>query len=170
ALDEEAENNDLECLTKDKFLSWQVLCDTWGWLLSSFVKVYKNETEYPNSVFTIEPHFDKSPLLTFGIHLYTKGSVPEKHNKKNHGWVYSHRRVHEQFYFSREQSSDVFISKPMKKSSEYPEEHKDFIVFVFKEIPLLNLTKINLKSNIFDKDKIERLYKIALTCSKSDNK
>lgn len=159
-LDETAEKNNLECLTKDKFLSWQVMHNTWGWLLSSFTKVYENQKEYPNSVFSIEVHFEGSAKVVFGIHLYKKGFRQEKYTNRNYnlGWIYSHRR-NEEHNFSRNSYDDIFISK-YKNPDDVDIAHKDFILFAFKEISLLELNKANMKDKIFNHTK--ELYDKAL--------
>jgi hypothetical protein len=161
ALDETAEKNKLKCLTKDKFLSWQVIHNTWGWLLSSFIKVYEDEKKYPNSVFTIEVHFENSAKIVFGIHLYKNGFRQEKYTNRNYnlGWIYSHRRTDVVHKFSRKSYEDIFISKPMN-AKDVDVVHEDFILFAFKEIPLLELNKANLNSKIFSE--VKNLYDYAL--------
>lgn len=161
ALDETAEKNNLKCLTKDKFLSWQVMHNPWGWLLSSFIKVYEDEKKYPNSVFTIEVHFEKSAKVVFGIHLYKEEFRQEEYTNRNNnlGWVYSHRRTDIEYKFARKSYEDIFISKPINPK-DMDIAHKDFILFAFKEIPILELNKTNLKSKIFNE--VKDLYDHAL--------
>ena len=146
ALDEIGSDTIFENLTPGFFMRYNSDKNRWGWLYSSFVKVFKGND--PKILFSIEINFDRAyevPVVIYGAHQYS-AEAPQKCYPPN-GWIFMHRKDKNWGFEIEEKDLGIYESRPLNNAKK---EHTDLEWFRFKVIPLLDIERANIKENIFE--------------------
>lgn len=136
-------------LTKGFFLRYNSDKNRWGWLYGSFTKVFTQKGK-SDLLYSIEINFDRNelgvPMLLFGTHFYEKGTAPQKFYPPD-GWIFQHRRDVTRGFDIKKLEDGFYVSKPDTTTKK---EHNGLLAFKYQVIPLLNIERNNIKSQIFD--------------------
>lgn len=155
--------------TKGQHLVWYASKDIYGWVPSSFFRVFTNE-RYPDRLFTVELHFNKDylgddqPKIVYGRHDYEPGKLPTKFENwwlNNRRWATETNNKENFAFYISEKDGYRFSTKTGKNDRP---QHHNFRGGIFKSESLFLVKGKGLKKMIVKE--FEELNKLEINQDK----
>ena len=134
--------NNYEFLT-EKFLRWKSDSNFYGWLITSFILLFKRQDDVNNTIYGIEINLDEVKLNVVK-YVYNDAVDFEKYISPAEHWKYYYPIHNEENDFAQIENENYVESTPISTENKY-----DLICVVFKKFPLVEITADNVQEKIF---------------------
>lgn len=139
-------------LLTEKFLRWKSDSNFYGWMLTSFILLFKRKDDDNQTIYGIEINLDEVELNAVK-YVYNAAVDFERYISPADHWRYYYPVQDEVGDFTQIENEIYIESKPKDAENKYSLNR-----VVFKTFPLIEITADNVKEKIFDTfDKLSAL-------------
>ena len=137
------DDSNYELLT-EKFLRWKSDSNFYGWLITSFILLFKRNDDDNQTIYGIEINLDEVKLNVVK-YVYSDAVDFERYISPADHWIYYYPVSNEVGDFTQIDKADYIESTPKDAENKYGLKR-----VVFKPFPLVEINADNLNEKIFD--------------------